>query len=126
MVKGLADEAVRSGKCTIQDADDFMNWITNSSMKGVKFFFFFFFGTNDDYENIALKSQQVELEAVKGTLHLHAVRLNNDRKLCTLGMSCYCDECISGHICDSWTVLEAEKSNISKKAKKFEFTEHIL
>jgi len=38
-VKRLADESVRSGKCTIQDAEEFKTWAENSSLKAVTFFF---------------------------------------------------------------------------------------
>ena len=68
-VKPLAHEAICSGKCTIQDAEDFMSWASNSNMKGVTFLFV----NKADCEVKANSLQNVKLTPVKGTLQLHAV-----------------------------------------------------
>lgn len=102
-VKRLADESVRSGKCTIQDAEEFMMWATNSSMKEVKFFFV----CKEDCQDMAtIVREKVDFRPVKGTLKIHSVKINDHGQFCTRDVSCYCQTCLEGLTCDSWAVIQ--------------------
>ena len=68
-VKRMADEAVRSGKCIIQDNEDFMKWAQGSSMREVTFFFV----SQEECDVMATKVRQIVLPPVKGTMQLHSV-----------------------------------------------------
>lgn len=105
-VKRLADQYVRSGKSVIQDADDFFNWATSSSMKEVKFFFV----SKDECESTNEFMPQIQFPPIKGTLKIHSAKVNSYGQFCTRDKLCYCEICNSGLICETWRIIETEKT----------------
>lgn len=67
--KRMADEAVRSGKCVIQDPKGFFTWARSSNMKSVKFFFV----SSEECQDILNKVKHLKLNSETGTMKLHAV-----------------------------------------------------
>ena len=96
--KRLADEAMRSGKATIQDATDFYKWAINSSMKNVQFKFV----SSEKCKDTEVRLQSHPVKAVKGTMKIHAVVGQGDSRIKTRVVSCYCSECLAGGACDDW------------------------
>ena len=96
--KRMADNAVNSGKCLIQDTLSFHEWALDS---GLKMNFIFVASTKcmENDENMARE----KIKTIKGTMKTHVV--------CSVGqglsriaiktVSCYCDSCLSGKMCDS-------------------------
>lgn len=115
-VKRVADEYVRSGKCTIQDVDDFMKWAEGESMPNVTFFHV----STEACEHIASRLQMVTFQPVKGTLQLHAVKVNSNDLFCVRNTSCYCEECLIGKSCDSWRVVKGQEKNKSTESPQVE------
>ena len=110
LTKRMADEAVRQGNATIQDAQDFYKWGLQSSIKEVSFLFV-------SKENCKLKQEEfssADPQKVKNTMKLHAIAVQNGR-MKTRETSCYCDHCMSGNFCASWiSVIETQKTKDSK------------
>ncbi|KAH3842895.1 hypothetical protein DPMN_116399 [Dreissena polymorpha] len=103
--KQMADEAIRQGHVTIQDAEDFYAWAVQSSMKAVEFLYVSSDVTKTKRDKMAL----IKTKPVKGTLKLHAVGIkleNNKTKLMTREMSCHRATCIAGSYCDSWAAQD--------------------
>jgi hypothetical protein len=96
--KRLADEAMRSGKATIQDAADFYKWAINSSMKNVQFRFV----PSEKCKDTEIRMQNDQVKAVKGTMKIHAVVGQGESRIKVREVSCYCEECIAGGTCDAW------------------------
>ena len=100
-VKRLADEAMRSGKVLIQDANGFYQWAKSSSMKNVTFVFVP--STECDKKRTELNEWQSALKPIKGTMKLHAVVGLGNSKVKVRDVSCYCAECLSGDLCNGWS-----------------------
>ncbi|KAH3886834.1 hypothetical protein DPMN_010847 [Dreissena polymorpha] len=103
--KRMADEAIRQGNVTIQDAADFYAWAVQSSMKAIEFLYVSSDVTKKKRDKMAL----IKTKPVKGTLKLHAVGIkleDNKTKLMTREMSCHCATCIAGSYCDSWAAQD--------------------
>ena len=107
-VKRMADEAVRSGKATIQDAEDFFKWTQseNCSMKTVHFMFV----QSSVCQQKSAALSMHEIKPVKGTMKLHAVVGKGNNTISTSNVSCYCEECISDQECKSnqWAQVTLE------------------
>ena len=119
--KRLADEAMRSGRCVIQNAKDFYDWAVNSSMKNVKFRFV----ASHRCEEAATQLAQKDVKAIKGTMKVHCVVGMGDSKIKTRDVSCYCDICLTGNTCDGWTSesmksKEQESTKTKEKSKQKE------
>lgn len=97
--KRLADEAIRQGNATIQDAHDFYAWALQSNMRDVKFVFV---GKDackikaDEFSNLSIKP-------VKNTMKLHAISVCKEHFM-TRTTSCYCENCIVENFCSDWNV----------------------
>ena len=96
--KRLADEAMRSGKARIQDANDFFKWATNSNMKNVKFIFV----SADKCAETETTLKKNPVRPVKGTMKIHGVVGLGHSKIKIGEVSCYCPVCIAGNTCDMW------------------------
>ena len=98
-VKRMADEAVRSGKNTIQDAEEFFKWTQTEScsMKSVKFMFV----KSSMCEQKAIALGMNEIKPVKGTMKVHAVIGKGNNEIMVSNVSCYCEVCISGKECEA-------------------------
>lgn len=111
--KRLADEAVRSGKVTIQDAEDFFKWTQSPdcSLKNV----YFIYVPSLECQLKLDQVNQYDIHPVKGTMKIHAVVGMGSDEIMTSTVSCYCTECISNQVCKSnqWT---SESLIVSKKA----------
>ena len=92
-VKRMADEAVRSGKTTIQEADDLFKWTQSEhcSMKNVKFIFVQTSLCQEKSNAIS----NFEIKPIKGTMRIHSVIGKGNNAIITSTVSCYCDKCIS-------------------------------
>ena len=97
--KRMADEAIRQGTCSIQDAQEFYEWAVSSTMKDIHFVFV----PKDTCERKQGEFAQMVTKPVKNTMKLHAVVGTDFGKLLTRETSCYCDGCIMRHFCNSWT-----------------------
>ena len=98
-VKRMADEAIRQGNATIQDAKEFFDWAKKSSMKNVEFVFVDKHDTQTKQESLC----EMKTKALKGTMQIHAVGMTEDP--CTIKhrkTSCYCPVCMTGQYCSSW------------------------
>jgi hypothetical protein len=109
--KRLADEAVRSGKVSIQDAGDFFKWASQSQMKGVTFLFV----SSADCLRMVEHLKTRDIKPVKGTFKLHAVAGDGDSVIYIRDVSCYCVVCIEGGICADWRKECVLKSPLSEK-----------
>lgn len=84
--------------------EHFIKWPEGESMSNVKFFHV----SKEDCDDIASKLQMVNFQPVKGTLQLHATKVNANGQFCVRSTSCYCRECISGNVCDSLRVVKGQ------------------
>lgn len=95
--KRLADEAIRQGNTTIQDAQEFYQWAQKSNMKEVSFIFV-------EKEKCKQKSEEftsLKIKPVRNTMTLHAIAISGSVYK-TKQTSCYCEECQSDRFCSSW------------------------
>ena len=96
--KRMADNAVNSGKCLIQDALSFHEWALDS---GLKMNFIFVASTKcmENDENMARE----KIKTIKGTMKTHVVCAVGQglSRIAIKTVSCYCDSCLSGKMCDS-------------------------
>ena len=98
-VKRMADEAIRQGHFSIQDASDFFKWGINSTMKGVQFVYVSKAETMEKHTMM----QKIKAKPLKGTMKLHAIRTSTDEhKVMTKETSCYCAVCLAGEYCELW------------------------
>ena len=98
-VKRMADEAVMSGKATIQDAEDFLKWTQteNCSMKTMHFMFV----QSSISQQKSAPLSMYEMKPVKGTMQLHAVIGKGNNTINFSNVNCHCEECISDQECKS-------------------------
>lgn len=98
--KRLADQAVKSGKVIIQDANDFFCWTQSAhcSTKQVKFRFVLKEHCQQTEKEIALWNAK----PVKGTMKVHAVVGQGSNSILVGNVSCYCSDCLAGSNCLSW------------------------
>jgi hypothetical protein len=101
--KRMADEAVNSGRVSIQDAHDFYAWALQSSMKVS-----FFFVSAADCNATSARIEENKVKPLKGTFKLHSVVGLGQSGIAINDTSCYCEECIAGGLCDSWTKAHME------------------
>ncbi|KAK3102947.1 hypothetical protein FSP39_015174 [Pinctada imbricata] len=94
--KRMADEAVRCGKAVIQDANDFFKWASESNMRGVSFVFV----SADDCNLMQEVLKPRQLKPLKGTFKLHVVAGMGNSTVCVKDVSCYCQVCLDGGVCD--------------------------
>lgn len=103
--KRMADEAVRTGKVTIQDPMDFFAW-TQSPYCNLKSIKFIFLSTEDCQKKFQEVSGQ-RLRPIPGTMKLHAVAGQDDSvtSIAVRNTSCYCGTCLSETFtCNSWRI----------------------
>ena len=99
--KRMADEAIRQGNAVIQDPKEFYSWAVTSTMKGVTFQFVPKAACKNKKE-VFIKAKGIP--RVRNTMKLHAVSGTGEAgMLKTRETSCYCELCISGKDCGSWT-----------------------
>ena len=101
LTKRMADEAVRQGNATIQDAQDFYKWGVCSSIKEVAFLFV----SKEKCTEKAEEFSSVDASKVKNTMKLHAIAFQ-DNSFRTRETSCYCQQCITGSFCTSWCIIK--------------------
>ena len=90
--KRLADQAVKSKKARIQDADDFFRWASQTNSTSTMKFMFVSREACAEIRN-AVQEKQSQLQAVRGTMSLHAVVGVSVGKVRTRETSCYCADC---------------------------------
>ena len=92
VVKRTADTAIKSGKVNITCAKDFHEWGLKSDSK-IKYQFI----SRAEYEKARERNEtrQKHLNAVKGTLKIHAVAGINDREIMVRDTTCVCSTCFS-------------------------------
>ncbi|MES9884689.1 MAG: hypothetical protein ABW185_27915 [Sedimenticola sp.] len=95
--KRQAADAVKQGKVSIQDANEFYDWASTHE-KSIKYVFY----TQDDYDAANDLINERSACAVPGTMKLHAVVPVDSLSLFTRDVSCYCQRCLSGSLCDGW------------------------
>ena len=112
--KRMADDAVKSGKATIQDAADFFQWTQseNCTMKTVQFMFV----SSTDCQQKSRTINTYDIKPIKGTMKIHAVVGRGNNLILTSNVSCYCTDCIKGEACMSnqWThnTLNVTKTDV--------------
>ncbi|KAK3092276.1 hypothetical protein FSP39_000626 [Pinctada imbricata] len=98
-VKRMADEAVNSSRASFQDAEEFMAWTKQSSLKAVHFFYV----SKEDCDRKAETTKKCRLPPVKGTMTLHACK-SDSNLLITAPTSCYCEFCLKDRYCEHWLI----------------------
>ena len=99
--KRLADQAMRNGKVTIQDAEEFYSWSQgpHCTMQNVKFLYI----SKDECEKSATDLAAWDPKGVPGTMKIHAIKGLGDSALLTRQVSCYCEGCVTGTAyCSGW------------------------
>lgn len=99
--KRMADEAVKTGKISIQDPTDFFAWTQSNhcNMRNVKFIFV----SSETCQQKAEELNKLSLRPVAGTMKIHAVVGKGDSTVSVRNTSCYCDICLPGLVtCDTW------------------------
>ncbi|KAK3089949.1 hypothetical protein FSP39_007894 [Pinctada imbricata] len=89
--KRNADNAVKQGKATIQDANDFFAWACSETSSNIKYKFI----QTEDFEVTKGEVEQRTkvIVPVKGTMKIHAVVGVADGTVRTRDVSCVCPEC---------------------------------
>ena len=105
----MADEAVRTGKVTIQDAKDFYAWKQSPyySLKTIKFIFL----PTEDYQKKLDNGSSQKLRPIPGIMKIHAVAAQNDSvtRIAVRNTSCYCVTCLLGmFLCNMWRIESIE------------------
>ena len=79
--KRMADEAVKTGKVTIQDPNEFYDWSQSSycSMSNVQFHFV----SKNECEATAVSESKTNPKPIKGTMKIHAVVESDDGHVCS-------------------------------------------
>ena len=106
--KRLADEAIRCGKYVIQDAKSFFKWAQVSNMKNVCFRFVSGSKCSEKEQTVS----KMPVKAVNGTMKLHAVVGLGHGKILIRDVSCYCNMCLEGKPCDTWTLTMTRQKNM--------------
>lgn len=96
--KRQASDAVKQGKVSIQDAVEFYEWASMHEKK-IKYIFY----TQEEYDAADALMKERQPNAVHGTMRLHAAVPADSYSLYTRDVSCYCQQCLSGSLCDSWS-----------------------
>ena len=104
--KRLADQAVRSGKVLIQDAEGFYDWATSSSMTNVTFKYV----SSSKCGEFEESAKEKPLQPIKGTMKVHAVVGLGQSQVKVRDTSCYCEECLSGNLCDTWRTEKTRRT----------------
>ncbi|KAK3107744.1 hypothetical protein FSP39_021287 [Pinctada imbricata] len=105
--------AVRQGKHSIQDANDFLSWARHSEATGSKVTYLSY--SQDDYDNtMEMLTKKQQPQPISGTFKLHAVVPYGNGKIATRNTSCYCEKCITHAYTDcGWEIKEIYKSKPS-------------
>lgn len=122
LCKRMADEAVNSGKATIQDALDFFAWTQSDkcSLSSVKFIFL----SKEDCEQKTNEMSTLQLKPVQGTMKIHAVAGLGNSTVAVRNTSCYCQICLSeSFTCQTWREESVSKSNEKVVTKIAEITD---
>jgi hypothetical protein len=86
VAKRMADEAVRQGRVTIQDASDYFAW--------------------EQCEETQIAMKTLKLSPVKGTFKIHSVFGLNENKITCRNAFCFCENCYKDGLfsgqCDGW------------------------
>lgn len=101
VTKRSADIAMKSGRCSIQDASDFYAWSQSDAcnLKSISFTYI---------DKAVCEENSVEISTwpakpVKGTMKVHAVIGRGNSKLLVRDTSCYCEKCLAGEdMCPGW------------------------
>ena len=108
--KRLADEAMKSGKVTIQDAGDFYAWTQSPfcSMRNVTFRFV----SKEKCVETSAEIEKWDTKPIKGTMKIHAVTGLGSNAVLVRNTSCYCTGCLGGpQHCDGW--VREETSSVA-------------
>ncbi len=102
-VKRLADDAVKRGVASIQDAHDFYAWACQereeSSIE------YLFVSREDCARSAEFIQQWSTSKPVSGTMKIHSVIGVDKNQILIRDISCYCDNCRSCHLpdmCSGW------------------------
>ena len=113
VTKRMADDAVNTGKATIQSAQDFFAWTQSETcnLQSIKFLFI----DKAVCEAKAVELNQRNVKAISGTMKVHAVAGHGNSELSVRETSCYCESCLSDKfICSSWRRDCVEKRKASE------------
>ena len=111
--KRMADEAIRSGKAVIVDAEGFYEWGKSSSLTNVTFRFV---SSEKCIAKANVLGEKV-IKPVKGTMKLHAIIGQGNSRILTRDTSCYCAACLNKehtNMCDMWTPVTMHVESKSK------------
>lgn len=113
--KHQAAEAVKQGKCNIQDAADFFAWATKYQ-KSITYIFY----TKEDYKSAAAYLATIKLKFIQGTMKIHGVRSINDDPgfVFCCDTSCNCKSCLAGDMCDGWRRADVSETHKSQPVYK--------
>ena len=91
--KRMADEAVKTGKVKIQDANDFFEWASTSQTSSSVAYRFY---SKEEYGKAVayLERKYKEVQGVPNTMKLHSVVGNSAEKVLVRETSCYCSNCL--------------------------------
>ena len=118
--KRKADQAVKNGKCAIQDALDFYDWAKSDSTAIT-----YTYISIEDYENSEKFLQAVchNIRRVPGTMKLHALHSIKPNTVWIRNTACFCKKCFSisfqsATCCNGWKEVSVIKSNKTTKTKQ--------
>lgn len=121
--KRMADEAVKSGKVTIQDAEEFYDWTQSPScsFRNVHFLYV----SSSECQKKADEVSKFDIKPIKGTMRIHAVVGKGADRIMTASVSCYCTECIGDGECkaNQWNtrmLIVSEKASSVADEKEVE------
>ena len=117
--KRMADQAVRSGKVEIRDAEDFYNWASNEDSKIT-----YLYVSKEECDLAAEELRPLPLKTVSGTMKIHAAVSVKPGTIAVRDTSCYCDKCFTNGVfsleCEGWKqhtlVAEPSKPSVSASA----------
>lgn len=119
--KRNADLAMKSGKCIIQDAQDFYTW-TQSDACNIRNIHFVYI-SKEKCEETSKEVNEWKTKAVKGTMKIHGVIGKRDAVVLVRDTSCYCSDCLQGNLCDGWrreVIHEKQKQteNVTERGER--------
>ena len=101
VAKRMADNAVKTGRATIQSADDYFQWASQTQGQ-IQYQFI----TEEEYVSAfsEVQKRQLILKSIKGTMKFHAVAALDNGNLMARETTCTCKNCFNMEQGFVWTV----------------------
>ena len=112
---------MKAGKVVIQDAYGFYAWACGESctMINVRFLFV----SKEECSDMSSRLENVRAVKVKGTMKIHAVAGRGDGVIAIRDVRCYCEDCVQGTLCSTWSQAHEMTTDESKPVENTESTQ---